>query len=106
MDFVKVPCKDCPFRNDVTPFLHPRRAMELAYAASNPYSDFPCHKTTEADDETGECYATDKSLTCAGFLTLRAQEGEDTPEGFTPSWDIIYTDAHEMIDAYEQEWES
>lgn len=103
-EFVKVPCKHCPFRNDVTPYLHPERAAQIVYAAQNPYNSFYCHKTTETDDETGECYATAKSKECAGFLTLRAQMGEEVPEGFNPSWEMCYADEYEMIDAYEQEW--
>lgn len=108
-DFVKKPCKRCPFRNDVTPYLHPDRAAEIAYASQNPYSDFPCHATYEYDGEedhqgraTGDF---SRAKTCAGFLTMRAQDGEDVPDGFEPSWEICYIDPHEMIDAYEQEWE-
>ena len=79
---------------------------DIAIAASNPYSDFPCHKTTESDDdsEEGDMYRTEKSKECAGFLTLRAQEGLDIPEGFEPAWGICYIDAHDMYQAYEEEW--
>jgi hypothetical protein len=104
-DFVKKPCKHCPFRNDITPFLHPDRAAEIAYASENPYSDFPCHKTTEYNEDSEDMECTDRSLTCAGFLTLRAGSGEDIPEGFEPSWEIIYTDPYEMVQAYEEQWE-
>lgn len=107
-NFIKKPCQHCPFRNDVKPFLRPSRAEELAYAATNPYSTFPCHKTTVVDDGGTETVVTDESKECAGFLTLRAQElGEDEvrecKHGFVPSYDIVYSDAHEMICAYEQE---
>lgn len=104
--FVKVACKHCPFRNDVKPFLHPDRASDLAHATENRYGDFPCHKTTEYDEESedGNMLVTNESLTCAGFLTLRAQSGEDIPEGFNPSWDICYADPYDMIQAYEEEW--
>jgi hypothetical protein len=107
-EFCKKPCKHCPFRNDVKPFLHPDRAAEIAYAAENPYSSFPCHKTTEHDEdsEDGEMLVTENSKECAGFLTLRAQTGLAVPEGFEPSWEICYTDSWEMIDAYEEEWEN
>jgi hypothetical protein len=108
MSLVKKPCKHCPFRNDIKPFLHPDRAAEIAYAASNPYSDFPCHKTidyTDEEDFLGEQIVDmQHSQTCAGFLTLRAQSGEDVPEGFEPSWDICFTDEWEMIQANEDEW--
>ena len=109
-DFMKKPCKTCPFRTDVTPFLHPDRAAEIAYASINPYSDFTCHNTIEYDGDedylgrpTGDF---SKSKTCAGFLTMRAQTGEDVPEGFEPSWEMCYIDPYEMIDAYTQQWES
>jgi hypothetical protein len=46
-----------------------------------------------------------RQKTCAGFLTLRAGGGEETPEGFEPSWDICYGDSFDMIQAYEEEWE-
>lgn len=105
-DFMKVPCKHCPFRNDIRPYLHPDRAYEIGIAAQNPYNSFPCHKTTEYDDESddGEMMVTEDSKECAGFLTLRAQEGGSIPEGFTPAWEICYTDAFEMYQVAEEEW--
>lgn len=102
-DFMKQPCKHCPFRNDVKPFLHPRRAEELAYSTQNPYNSFPCHKTTEHDDdsEDGEMMVTENSKECAGFLTMKAQNGESVPEGFEPAWEICYIDPYDMVQAYE-----
>jgi len=104
--FIKRPCKHCPFRNDVRPYLHPDRAADIAYAALNPYSSFPCHKTTESDEDgdSGERLVTENSKECAGFLTLRAQAGEDVPEGFEPAWELCYIDPYEMSAAYEEEW--
>jgi hypothetical protein len=101
--FVKKPCKHCPFRNDVRPYLHPDRAAEIAYAALNPYSSFSCHKTL-GEDEEGDTMVIEESRECAGFLTMRAQAGEDIPDGFEPSWYLCYIDPGEMIDAYEEEW--
>lgn len=108
-NFMKQPCKHCPFRRDVTPFLHPDRATELAYATQNKYNSFSCHKTTVSDEEFGgdgdEMVVTEDSKECAGFLTLRAQDDDSNlPEGFEPSWDLCYLDPHEMSDAYEEEW--
>lgn len=105
-DFMKTPCKHCPFRNDVKPYLHPERAEELAYSAQNPHNSFACHKTTEYDEdsEDGEMLVTENSKECAGFLTLRAEGGEDVPEGFEPAWEICYTEPYEMTEAYEEEW--
>jgi hypothetical protein len=41
---VKKPCKDCPFRRDVHPFLH--RAPEIAKSLSDDHNWFACHETT------------------------------------------------------------
>ena len=105
-NYMKTPCKHCPFRNDIKPYLRPERAEELAYAAQNPYSSFSCHKTTEHDEgsEDGNMLVTEDSKECAGFLTLRAQDGERIPDGFDPSWGVVYADAYEMIEAHEQAW--
>ena len=103
--FVKKPCKHCPYRNDVKPFLHPERGAQLALLTTNPYNEFHCHKTTVSDEEYGgdgfEMVTNNSSKLCAGFLTLMAQDGHDMPDGFEPSYDIVYTDVYEMIDAYE-----
>jgi hypothetical protein len=99
--FMKEPCKHCPYRHDVVPFLHPERGIELAYHAQNPYNSFPCHKTTESDDNEGYSYRTAKSLECAGFLSLQINEGGSCPDGFTPS-DKAYGCADDMIYAYEE----
>lgn len=105
MSIMKKPCEHCPFRNDVKPFLTAERGEELAYHAQNPYNSFPCHKTTVSDDdsEEGEMICTENSKRCAGFVTLQINEGMDIPEGFTPAYDIVYSDSREMSDAYEQE---
>jgi hypothetical protein len=107
-DFCKKPCKHCPFRSDVKPFLHPERAEELAYHTQNPYNSFPCHKTTEYDEESedGDMMVTEQSKECAGFLTLRAQQGIKVPEGFEPSWELCYMEPEDMVQAYEEEWEN
>lgn len=103
--YCKKPCKHCPYRNDVKPFLTPERGQELAYHAENPYNTFTCHKTTEHDDESdeGEMLVTEKSKECAGFLTMQISiNGEEyKPEGFEPSYDICYEDTWQIIGAYE-----
>tara|TARA_R110002020_G_scaffold279976_4_gene495779 strand:- start:2712 stop:3059 length:348 start_codon:yes stop_codon:yes gene_type:complete len=105
--YIKKPCQHCPFRIDVKPFLHPERASELAYATQNRYNTFPCHKTTVSDeDEDGNSdrYWGEESKDCAGFLTLQAQNDDRClPEGFEPSWELIYTEPSEMEWAYESE---
>ena len=103
---MKQPCKHCPYRADVKPFLRAKRGEELAYHASNKYNSFTCHKTTVSDEEFGgegdSMVCTENSKECAGFVTLQINEGMDCPEGFTPS-EKVYSDIHEMIEAYSQE---
>jgi hypothetical protein len=104
--FMKTPCAHCPYRNDVKPFLTPERGEELAYHAQNPYNTFPCHKTTEYDEDSdcGDMYAGEKSKECAGFMTLQVQEGMNIPKGFEPAYDIVYGDTYEMVDAYDDQY--
>jgi hypothetical protein len=108
-DFMKKPCNHCPYRHDVKPFLRPERGEELAYAATNPYNSFPCHKTTvDSDDEDGcgDRIVTSESKVCAGFLTLMSNELGRTSydsDGFVPSYDVVYDSAYDMVDAYEQQ---
>lgn len=107
-DFMKTPCKHCPFRIDVVPFLHPDRAYQIAAAAYNPYNYFWCHKTTVSDDdgEGSSMVANEDSKICAGFLTIRAHEtDEGIPEGFEPAWDLVYEDAFDMYEAYQEKWD-
>jgi hypothetical protein len=101
-EFIKVPCKQCPFRNDVRPYLHPDRAYEIASAAENRFNTFYCHKTLGDDGE--DTTIEQESKMCAGFLTMMAQNGDDLPDGFEPSWDVCYVDKHDMLQAYETEW--
>lgn len=104
--FMKKPCKNCPFRNDVKPFLTAEFADELACSASNPYNTFYCHETTEGDEDFGgegsEMVAVESSKMCAGFLAMQITEAEiEAPDGFTPAWDIVYNDYFDMTQAYE-----
>lgn len=107
-DHMKVPCKHCPFRSDVRPFLTPQRAEEIAYAACNPYSDFHCHKTTEPDEDEngdGDMVVTADSKICVGFLAMQINEaGVDCPDGFEIP-ENVYADSSEMVEAYEIEWD-
>lgn len=105
--FMKQPCKHCPYRTDVKPFLTPERGEELAYHAQNPYNSFTCHKTTVNDEEYGgegeDMVATEDSKECAGFLTLQHNEnGMRLPDGFEPALNV-YCDVFDMIQAYSSE---
>jgi hypothetical protein len=106
VSYTKQPCEHCPYRRDVTPFLHPARGEELAYLAENRYNDFPCHKTTihSRDEDSGEMEWGPKSLTCAGFLSMQVNwAGAACPDGFEPS-DLVYSEPYEMADAYAEAW--
>jgi hypothetical protein len=99
--YMKQPCKHCPYRQDVKPFLRASRGEELAYHAQNPYNSFPCHKTTVSDDDEDERYCNDETKECAGFMTLQHIENDNTlPDGFIPNYDVVYGDIYEMIDSY------
>ena len=100
--FVKKPCKHCPYRKDVKPYLRASRGEELAYHAQNQYNSFSCHKTTEHDDE-GEVIVTGKAQECAGFLTLQIAELGNRIEGFTPSYELVYESIPEMVEAYRKD---
>lgn len=99
--WMKEPCKHCPFREDVPPFLHPDRGAELAYGTQNKYQEFFCHKTLEHDDECEDGFVGSSSLVCAGHLSMQVQDGiVAAPNGFTPS-PLVYGDCYQMADAYE-----
>jgi len=104
----KKTCALCPFSRSKTLWLHPERADELASMASNPYTDFPCHKTADLvedngiDDNHGYVHG-DHSLTCAGFLTLQVNENGCGPKGFKPDPDG-FDDWFEMIEHHEEHW--
>ena len=110
-DFMKKPCKNCPYRMDVKPYLTPVRGEELADIACNPYNTFFCHTSTESieNEYTGESdrIAVEKTKVCAGFLSLQAHINGTTDyddEGFEPS-PFVYEDNYAMAGAYESEEE-
>lgn len=75
--------------------------------ASNPYNDFPCHKTADyqEDDEGDGGYVHGaKSLTCNGFLSLQCRENGIEIPGFMPHEDA-FEDAYEMADRHLELWE-
>jgi hypothetical protein len=106
-DFCSKPCKNCPYRRDVKPFLTPERGEELAYIAQNKYHSFHCHETTESveDDFGSDRVATSHSKMCAGFLSLQHNENGETyfdDEGFKPSA-LVYFESYDMAEAYENQ---
>lgn len=75
--------------------------------ASNPYSDFPCHKTADYRDDAvhreGGYVHGDSSFTCNGFLSLQVNENGKGPEGFTPHPDAFF-DTWDMIEHHTEMW--
>jgi hypothetical protein len=66
------PCPNCPFRNDIPPFLTRSRVREIQTSLIQ--SEFPCHKTTDFDDE-GEPRTSGREQHCAGALILLEKIG-------------------------------
>jgi hypothetical protein len=72
------PCKDCPFRTDVRPYLRKDRIDE--FEASLHRGTFTCHKTTveDPDGEEGELIDGPKALHCAGALIVMEKTGRSS----------------------------
>ncbi len=107
--FMKHPCSECPFRQDVKPYISVPRAEELAYASENKYNVFLCHKTIKfSDEENDNDYDTETPLVhtgkekeCYGFKALQIQVNGNEPEGW--SWEkreLIFEDHLHMIEAF------
>lgn len=75
--------------------------------AQNQYTDFPCHKTADYQEETewygGGYVHGEQSFTCAGFLSLQVNENGSGPKGFTPD-DDAFGEAWEMIEHHTEKW--
>lgn len=75
---LKTPCKDCPFRNDITPYLNKGRVKEILIALTEQDKTFSCHKTVNYDDidldveynKTIEHKPDENESHCAGALIL------------------------------------
>lgn len=71
---LKRPCKECPFRSDIRPYLRKSRVREILDALFKQDQTFACHKTLDFDEE-GESLITSKSQHCAGALILMEKNG-------------------------------
>jgi hypothetical protein len=106
--WMRSPCGLCPFSRVNTLWLHPERAHDFANMASNPYTDFPCHKTAdlvEGEDGCGEYLHGEQSLTCNGFLSLQVNENGRGPDGFEPHRNA-FGDVWEMTEHHEEHWDN
>jgi len=68
------PCKLCPFRSDIDPYLNRARVREIVESLRSG-AIFPCHETTEFDDD-GEPIRNDGEIHCAGALIVMEREEE------------------------------
>lgn len=69
------PCACCPFRSDIAAYLTEERVREIE--ASLVSASFPCHKTTEHDDD-GDCRWTGDEIHCAGALIILEKSGRSS----------------------------
>lgn len=73
---LKRPCKDCPFRKDVTPYLRPDRAAEILDAIERQDQSFTCHKTISGEQQSDEGYVPGETdQFCAGALIMLEKMG-------------------------------
>lgn len=74
---LKKPCKLCPFRTDC-PANRPGedRAEEIAESITTRQQSFPCHETTEFDDDGDRKLGNKKEQHCAGAMILLERLGE------------------------------
>jgi hypothetical protein len=63
------PCKDCPFRTDITFYLDTERVEGICDSLTEG-ATFSCHKTNSFDDDNGEAIETKKTQHCAGALIM------------------------------------
>lgn len=67
------PCKDCPFRTDVKPYLTKARVREIIDAITRNQQTFACHKTVDygvSEDSESEVCPSNKQQHCAGALVM------------------------------------
>ncbi len=73
------PCPDCPFRNDRPGYLRVARVTKIVESLARGGS-FPCHKTTDHDDDEGEHghISSPDEVQCAGAEIFLAHQGTST----------------------------
>ena len=103
-------CGLCPYSRKNTLYLNPDRAMEFAYQADNPYTDFVCHKTGitledigNGDEREGDIVRGEKSLTCAGFHAMQSLVNDGECEIDIDITDH-FSDPYEMVEHHELEY--
>ena len=72
------PCKNCPFRSDIHPYLGERRAREIGEGVLNDNGSFSCHEHNVWDeDDQGRAFISEEKYHCAGALIFL--EKQDRP---------------------------
>lgn len=77
MDFDLVkPCPRCPFRTDcLEGWLGRARAQEIVESITLEQASFPCHETTNHDDDEGDYVPGGSEKHCAGALIMLEKSG-------------------------------
>lgn len=88
------PCKACPYRKDVVPYLTPERGLQLAMMTRHRGPGFICHESVKSLGGKGP------RRTCIGFAMLRAQEAGHR---FVRPDDPVYRTMGDMIARYAKE---
>lgn len=91
---LKSPCKHCPFRSDIKPFIAAERARDILSG-----NEFQCHKTVAwVEDDDGNEVQADKSKPqhCAGVLILL--EKEERPHQMMRIAERIGLYDHKLLD--------
>lgn len=103
-------CGLCPYSRKNTLFLHPERAEDFAYQATNRYSDFVCHKTGVInedhpdEDQQSSIVRGEKSLTCAGFHAMQNLiNGTDEDSEIEIDFEDHFSDPYEMTEHHEEQ---
>ena len=96
-DSMKRPCKSCPFRRDVKPYLTRWFGFDLAFRTRYYDSKFYCHETVDYSSRKRSPRRTANAQLCRGFAILRAQEAGNR---FVEDADLVYRSMGEMVAAY------
>ncbi len=70
---LKSPCKNCPFRKDVEPYISEARCKDIVFALTKDNKTFACHKTVDYNDIDEESREVKKNINeshCAGALIV------------------------------------
>jgi len=108
---LKKPCSNCPFRNDIKPYLTFDRAEEILDGLINQQQSFSCHKTNDFIDD--DAIETENTQHCAGALILleklelpnqwmRIAERIGCYDRHKLKMDSpVYEDEHEMLERFQ-----